>query len=123
MNDPTGRAEFETTIATLVTLRKGLTNLQKAAVDFPVGEVGEDNLAKVLKEIGAPFREFWKKNGAKHIDNAVTMGLVCGGFTLASLVGIPVPFAAVFSGAVFAHKPISEVLKASKGLFNILGSS
>ena len=120
-NDPDSNGEFDATITFLQTLKKALENLQKAAFDFPGGKVAEGKLAKVLKELGSPFREFWKKDGAKNISKAATIGLIGGGYTLLSSLGIPGPYAAVFAGAVCAHKEISTVLKASKGLFTIRG--
>jgi hypothetical protein len=123
LNDPDSNAEFDATITFLRTLKKELANLQKAAFDFPGGKVAEGKLAKVLEGLGAAFQEFWKRDGVKYISKAATIGLIGGGYTLLSSLGVPVPLAAVFAGAVCADKPISRVLKASKGLINIWGSS
>jgi hypothetical protein len=123
LNDPDSNAEFDATITLLQTLKKSLANLQRAAVEFPIGKVGEGKLSKILGEIGVPFREFWKKDGAKHMDNAATMGLICGGFTLACHLGMSVNAASAIAAAVYAHKPISVVLRALKGLPNFFGGS
>jgi hypothetical protein len=122
-NDPDSNAQFDAPITFLDALKTELAKLQKAAVDFPEGKVVESKLDKVVKGFGEQFGRFWGKDGAKLIGETATLGLICGGFILLSLVGMPVPFAATFAGAVCAHKPISKVLKASKGLFNVSGSS
>lgn len=77
-NDLDSNAEFDAKVTFLRTLKKALANLQKAALDFPSAKVAEGTLAKVLKELGAPFQEFWKKDGAKYISNTATIGLITG---------------------------------------------
>lgn len=115
LNHPAGNAEFDSTIANLNALKRGLVSLQKAATDFSAGTAVEGKLAGVLKEIAAPFREFWKKDGAKRVGETAKMGLTCGGYLLATHLGMTVPTATVITGAIFAHKEISEVLRAGLG--------
>ena len=114
LNDPESDAEFAAAIVNLRALKKGLVNVQKAAVEFPAGKVAEGKLAKVLKEIAAPFREFWKKDGAKRINNTSRMGIGCCGYALACHFGMPVPAASLLASAVYS-KAISNVLKAGFG--------
>jgi hypothetical protein len=96
-------------------------SLQKAATDFSAGTVVEGKLAGFLKEIAAPFRQFWKKDGAKRVSETKKLGLTCSGYLLATHLGMPVSAATVITGAIFAHKEISDVLKA--GLGKLFGGS
>jgi len=122
LNDPDHIDKLDAPIANLDALKKGLINLQSAAVDFPREKVDERTLGKVIKGFKEQFDKFWKKDGAELISDTAKVTLCCSGFVLAYLVGMPVSVAAVI-GCIPAHKEISEVLKASKGLFNILGRS
>jgi hypothetical protein len=104
-------------VTSLQIIKKSLTNLQRAALDFADGKIDENRLTKFVKEVGKPFGDFWKREGVKVISQTVTMGLICSGVTLGCALGVPVTIATGVAGAVFAHKELAEVLKAAKGMF------
>jgi hypothetical protein len=122
LNDLDHIEKLDASITNLDALKKGLVNLQSAAVDFPREKVAEGTLAKVAKGFKEQFGKFWKKDGAEVVGGTTKVILCCSGYVLAHLLGVPVPVASVIA-CIPAHKEISELLKASRGPSSILGRS
>ena len=107
----------DATIGLLEKLKADATGLRDAAIDFPKGEIAEQEDVQKANAFLKPFREMWSEKGKEFAEYGCRAAVFGIGSGIAILLGAQPLAATVISGAIVAAKPVAEVFRAARGVF------